>query len=152
MEHNGLQFGMKQLDQSKQIDLQQGKSCTTAYKQESICPRRTISLNCFFICYIFICIFFIKERKEECLYVRNSSPIVPHTWYHICVGINTVSGLLRIVDNGIPVLDEETEIFKETYSIKPENISGKLLGDTIMIQIPFFGSDILHLSCLMPSL
>ena len=45
------------------------------------------------------------------------------------------------MDNGIPVLDEETEIFKDTSSIKPDNISGKLLGDTMMMQITLFGSD-----------
>ena len=84
------------------------------------------------IFYFLICTYFFKERKEECLYVRNSAPVVPQTWYHICVGINTISGLLRIVDNGYLVLDEETDIFKNTSSIKPENISGKLLGDTIL--------------------
>ena len=75
--------------------------------------------------------YFFKEKKEECLFARNSSPVVPQTWYHICVGINTISGLLRIVDNGYLALDEEIEIFKNTSSIKPEDISGKLLGDTM---------------------
>ena len=27
-------------------------------------------------------------------------PIVPHSWYHICMGLDTVSGLVRIVLNG----------------------------------------------------
>ena len=109
----------------------------TSFFKINSCPKTNLSQTEEFL----ICIFFLKERKEECLYVRNSAPIVPQTWYHVCVGINTISGLLRIVDNGIPVLDEETEIFKNTSSIKPENISGKLLGDSIMIQIPLFGSD-----------
>ena len=69
-----------------------------------------------------------KEKQEECLYIREGAPVVPRTWYHICVGIDTVSGLLQIVDNGVLVFDEEKEILKNTSSIKPENVRGKLLG------------------------
>ena len=60
--------------------------------------------------------------------MRNGSPVIPHSWYHVCVGIDTVSGLLRVVDNGVLVLDEEQKMLKNTSSIKPENVEGKLLG------------------------
>ena len=36
-------------------------------------------------------------------------PIVPHSWYHVCMGIDTVSGLLRVVANGIEVANVEKE-------------------------------------------
>ena len=34
-------------------------------------------------------------------------PIVPHSWYHVCMGLDTVSGLLRIVVNGVVMVNEE---------------------------------------------
>ena len=64
MEHTGFQFPMKQLDQSKQIDLQHWRIYITAYKQESFCPGIAISL--FIIDFLFlICIYFLKKEKKN---------------------------------------------------------------------------------------
>ena len=60
--------------------------------------------------------------------MRKTTPIVPKSWYHICVGIDTISGLLRIVDNGDLANDEENELLRNTSSIKPENVTGNLFG------------------------
>ena len=54
-------------------------------------------------------------------------PIVPHSWYHACMGLDTVSGLLRIVVNGIEVINEEKEYFKNTNDWKPRSLKGKIL-------------------------
>ena len=54
-------------------------------------------------------------------------PIVPHSWYHVCLGLDTVSGLLRIVVNGVKVVDEEKEFFRNTSAWKPQSLAGKLL-------------------------
>ena len=54
-------------------------------------------------------------------------PIVPHSWYHICMGLDTVSGLLRIVVNGVIVVNEEKDYFKNTKSWKPRSIENKIL-------------------------
>ena len=54
-------------------------------------------------------------------------PIVPHSWYHICMGLDTVSGLLRIVVNGVVMVNEEKEYFRNTKQWKPKSLEGKLL-------------------------
>ena len=54
-------------------------------------------------------------------------PIVPHSWYHVCLGLDTESGLLRIVVNGVKVVDEEKEFFRNTSAWKPQSLAGKLL-------------------------
>ena len=54
-------------------------------------------------------------------------PIVPHFWYHVCMGLDTESGLLRIVVNGVKVVDEEKEFFRNTSAWKPQSLAGKLL-------------------------
>ena len=54
-------------------------------------------------------------------------PIIPHSWYHACMGLDTVSGLLRIVVNGIQVVNEEKEYFKNTTEWKPRSLKGKIL-------------------------
>ena len=54
-------------------------------------------------------------------------PVVPHSWYHVCLGLDTESGLLRIVVNGIKVVDEEKEFFRNTSAWKPQSLAGKLL-------------------------
>ena len=54
-------------------------------------------------------------------------PIVPHSWYHVCLGLDTESGLLRIVVNGVKVVDEEKEFFKNTLAWKPQSLAGKIL-------------------------
>ena len=47
------------------------------------------------------------------------------------MGLDTVSGLLRIVVNGKVVVDEEKQYFKETSAWKPKSVAGHLLGITI---------------------
>ena len=54
-------------------------------------------------------------------------PIVPHSWYHICMGLDTVSGLLRIVVNGIEVVNEEKDYFKNTTHWKPKSLKRSIL-------------------------
>ena len=54
-------------------------------------------------------------------------PIIPHSWYHVCLGLDTESGLLRIVVNGVKVVDEEKEFFRNTSAWKPQSLAGKLL-------------------------
>ena len=121
MEHTGFLLSMIRLD------LQQGKKYFTAYKQESIISSWThiLSINA---AWIHLSLHNFKGKQEECQYIREAAPVVPQTWYHICVGIDTVSGLLQIADNGILVSDEEKDILKNTSSIKPESVRGKLLG------------------------
>ena len=48
-------------------------------------------------------------------------PIVPHSWYHVCLGLDTESGLLRIVVNGVKVVDEAKEYFRNTSVWKPQS-------------------------------
>ena len=55
-------------------------------------------------------------------------PIVPHSWYHVCLGLDTRSGLLRITVNGHVVQNEVKEFLKNTSLIKPKSVSGKLQG------------------------
>ena len=54
-------------------------------------------------------------------------PIVPHSWYHICMGLDTVSGLVRIVLNGREVANEEKENFRNTISWKPKSLEGRII-------------------------
>ena len=54
-------------------------------------------------------------------------PIVPHSWYHVCMGLDTVSGLLRIVLNGRVVVNVEKEYFKHATESKPASVEGKIL-------------------------
>ena len=54
-------------------------------------------------------------------------PIVPHSWYHVCMGLDTVSGLLRIVVNGVEVVNEEKNYFRNSADVKPKSVAGKLL-------------------------
>ena len=57
-------------------------------------------------------------------------PINPHTWYQICLGLDTVSGHLRVVVNGHVIVDSVKEFFINTSSIKPKSVAGKFLGMT----------------------
>ena len=69
----------------------------------------------------------IQSEKEESDWLRGSIiPIVPHSWYHICMGLDTVSGLVRIVVNGREVFNEENEGFRNTVSWKPKSLAGKV--------------------------
>ena len=60
-------------------------------------------------------------------YVCCRVPIVPHSWYHVCMGLDTVSGLLRIVVNGVVMVNEEKDYFRNTVQWKPKSLEGKLL-------------------------
>ena len=53
--------------------------------------------------------------------------INPHSWYHICMGLDTVSGLLRIVVNGMEVVNMEKEYFKNSATWKPTSLEGHIL-------------------------
>ena len=64
----------------------------------------------------------------EVQYLTSSPiPIVPNSWYHICMGLDTVSGLLRIVINGVVIVNEETDNFRNSGHLKPKSFDGKLL-------------------------
>ena len=54
-------------------------------------------------------------------------PIVPHSWYHVCLGLDTVSGMLRIVVNGIKVVNEEKAEFRNTSDWRPGSLDGNIL-------------------------
>ena len=61
------------------------------------------------------------------MFVDTIIPIVPHSWYHICLGLDTGSGLLRIVVNSLLVVNEEKDYFKNTKSSVPKSLRGNLL-------------------------
>ena len=61
------------------------------------------------------------------MFVDTIIPIVPHSWYHICLGLDTGSGLLRIVVNSLLVVNEEKDYFKDTKSSVPTSLKGNLL-------------------------
>ena len=56
-------------------------------------------------------------------------PVSPHSWYHVCLGLDTVSGLLQIVMNGHVIENEVKEFFRDTHSIRPKSLEGKLKGN-----------------------
>lgn len=61
-------------------------------------------------------------------------PVMPHSWYHVCLGLDTVSGHLRIVINGVAVVDMEKQYFKNNTHIKPKSLVGKVTGKTFVFQ------------------
>ena len=69
----------------------------------------------------------VTEKAEYEIFSKISIPIVPHSWYHICMGLDTVSGLLRIVVNGLEVVNEETEYFRNTKTMKPGSLEESVL-------------------------
>ena len=68
-----------------------------------------------------------QNMHVSMMFFDTGIPIVPHSWYHICLGLDTVSGLLRIVVNGVKVVDEEKEYFRNTSAWKPQSLAGKIL-------------------------
>ena len=65
-----------------------------------------------------------KDGRDD--FTETLIPIVPHSWYHVCMGLDTVSGLLRIVVNGVVVVNEEKDYFRNTKQWKPDSLEGKL--------------------------
>ena len=65
---------------------------------------------------------------ENKIHFRNNQTVraVPHTWYHACVGIDTNSGLVRIVVNGQKILEREISYFSDSESSRPLSLKGKL--------------------------
>ena len=47
--------------------------------------------------------------------------------YHICLGLDTVSGLLRIVVNGREVVNMEKDYFRATVGWQPRSLAGRLV-------------------------
>ena len=58
--------------------------------------------------------------------------INPHSWYHVCLGLDTVSGHLRIVINGQVIFDSIKELFINTTSLKPKSVAGKFVGTCLI--------------------
>ena len=67
------------------------------------------------------------DKLESDLIYNKILPIVPHSWYHVCMGVDTVSGLLRIVVNGLQVVNEKKEYFRNTTHWKPKSLDEKLI-------------------------
>ena len=67
------------------------------------------------------------SNVENKRYTGTIIPIVPNSWCHICMGLDTVSGQLRIVVNGKLLVNEEKEYFKNTNSWLPGSLENKLL-------------------------
>ena len=70
----------------------------------------------------------ITRKYANDIFLDIGIPIVPHSWYHICMGLDTVSGLLRIVVNGRMVVNEAKEYFKNTTSWRPNSVAGRVFG------------------------
>ena len=75
-----------------------------------------------------ITMFYGSEKPEKLQFWDSVLPINPHSWYHICFGVDTVSGLLRIVINGHVIVDTVKDLFVNTTEIKPTSLKDKLLG------------------------
>ena len=68
-----------------------------------------------------------KTKKRGTDSFSGYFPIVPHSWYHFCMGLDTVSGLLRIVVNGVEVVNEEKDYFRNTTAWRPTSVDGKIV-------------------------
>ena len=53
-------------------------------------------------------------------------PILPHSWYHTCLGLDTEKGLMRIVVNGYLVVDRIEAYFENSKDIRPMNLSERI--------------------------
>ena len=72
--------------------------------------------------------YFCLDGYKGTKYYDGQVPVVPRSWAHICLGLDTVSGLLRIAVNGQVIENEEREFFRGTDSIKPKSVAGKFAG------------------------
>ena len=68
------------------------------------------------------------EGYKGTKYYDGQVPVIPRSWAHICLGLDTVSGLLRIGVNGKVIENEEREFFRGTDTIKPKSVAGKFVG------------------------
>ena len=69
---------------------------------------------------------------------ETTVPVVPHSWYHVCMGLDVVSGLFRIFINGHLVENEEKEFFRDSTSIKPDSAAGNFVGTSnILLMLDF---------------
>ena len=68
-----------------------------------------------------------QNMHVSMMFFDTGIPIVPHSWYHVCLGLDTVSGMLRIVVNGIKVVNEEKAEFRNTSDWRPGSLDGNIL-------------------------
>ena len=57
---------------------------------------------------------------------NSGLPIAPHSWYHICLGLDTSSGRLRVMVNGYTIVDEDMSYFKDSQNRRPQSLIGKI--------------------------
>ena len=57
---------------------------------------------------------------------KSGLPIVPHSWYHACIGLDTESGHLRVVVNGFTIVDEIERYFTGSTDKQPKSLVGKI--------------------------
>ena len=69
----------------------------------------------------------VTSKLESYWFTDTIIPIVPNAWCHICMGLDTLSGQLRIVVNGRVVVNEEKEYFRNTNSWLSRSLKNKLL-------------------------
>ena len=54
---------------------------------------------------------------------KSGIAVKPHSWYHACFGLDAVSGQLRIVINGIILVDELITYFINSKDTKPKSLA-----------------------------
>ena len=89
----------------------------------AIFPRNDIFLEtlCMFIHklwlhghYSMLFLVILGAGEDEMETFRDTNiPIVPDSWYHVCMGLDTVSGHVRIVVNGKVLVDEPKDYFRD---------------------------------------
>ena len=70
----------------------------------------------------------VTGNHEKEIFRDTFIPIVPSSWYHICMGLDSDSGLLRIVINGLEIISQEKEYLRNTTSLKPRSLDGKIVA------------------------
>ena len=85
-------------------------------------------MKCFLLKRKNIVIKFCLEEFTDSADFETNVSVSPYSWYHVCLGLDTVSGLLQIIINGHIIQNEEKEFFRGTDSIRPKSLAGKLVG------------------------
>ena len=62
-------------------------------------------------------------NDKHTFFWRSGIAVKPHSWYHACFGLDTVSGQLRIVINGITVVDEVIPYLINSKDTKPKSLA-----------------------------